>query len=360
MSHQELREWEESIGTGVYIHDSVIEEVGPSAAIVFGKILSWCQPNKQEKTKLRVEKEGGLWLAKSNSNVAMECRISHKKARLAVEALVKANYLKVKIFRFNGSMTTHFQLGEKGRPFCRFDEPHKKNSSIRHKHPHRYPVVVKQNHEPLEATQVSLTSESIQEHTQPHAKTDSAIASIGGQPASVGAVAAPEGECVTVNYATSYSNRIQKEEVTSNWRQATDAPAAAPVATSSFSHLEGKAEAPVSKRLEQQSPPHPSLPANAKDTKPGIEERVSGDPIPYFPAPRPWPVGHRHYAHESHKPFSSRTWENQEERPKVPVGLLSAAVSLVRKKSGLSEEALASMFASREKFEETGGMTHAH
>ena len=50
------------------------------AGLVLSQIVYWHLPNREGKARLRVEREGDLWLAKARAEWWDECRISPKQA----------------------------------------------------------------------------------------------------------------------------------------------------------------------------------------------------------------------------------------------------------------------------------------
>lgn len=84
------------------------------AGILLGQIVFWNMPNEHGNSKLRVYKEGELWLAKGRTDWWDEIRITPKQFDRAIKILEEKNFVIVKKFRFNGSPTIHIKLNMDG------------------------------------------------------------------------------------------------------------------------------------------------------------------------------------------------------------------------------------------------------
>ncbi|HDR4885209.1 TPA: conserved phage C-terminal domain-containing protein [Bacillus cereus] len=80
------------------------------AGILLGQIVYWYLPNEQGKSKLKVKKNGGFWLAKSREDWENEIRITPKQYDRAIKILIEKGYVEVQKFKFNGAPTTHIKL----------------------------------------------------------------------------------------------------------------------------------------------------------------------------------------------------------------------------------------------------------
>lgn len=83
------------------------------AGILLSQIIYWNLPNDKGQTKLKVEKDGKLWLAKSRQEWWEEIRISPKQFDNAIKKLEIKNIVETKLFKFNGAPTKHISLNEK-------------------------------------------------------------------------------------------------------------------------------------------------------------------------------------------------------------------------------------------------------
>lgn len=80
------------------------------AGILLSQIIFWNLPNQEGKTKLRVKKQGELWLAKGREDWWEECRISPKQFDRAIKILESKNLITKKIFKLDGTPITHLKL----------------------------------------------------------------------------------------------------------------------------------------------------------------------------------------------------------------------------------------------------------
>ncbi len=79
------------------------------AGILLSQIIYWFLPSQQG-SKLRVEKGGELWLAKSRTDWWEECRITPRQFDRAAAILQQLNLIDLRRFRFEGSPTVHIHL----------------------------------------------------------------------------------------------------------------------------------------------------------------------------------------------------------------------------------------------------------
>ncbi len=79
--------------------------------LLLSQIVYWHLPSKETgKTKLRVEKEGEMWIAKGREDWHDEIRISAKQYDRAIKILEQKDLVIVKTFKFNGSPRKHVRL----------------------------------------------------------------------------------------------------------------------------------------------------------------------------------------------------------------------------------------------------------
>lgn len=79
--------------------------------LLLSQIVYWHLPSKDSgKTKLRVKKEGHLWIAKGRGDWYDEIRISPKQYDRAIAILKKKDLVETKLFKFNANPTTHVRL----------------------------------------------------------------------------------------------------------------------------------------------------------------------------------------------------------------------------------------------------------
>jgi len=80
------------------------------AGILLGQIVYWFMPNEHGKSKLRVRKDGELWLAKGRNDWWDEIRITAKQFDRAIKILEDKGFVETKKFKFNGAPTVHIKL----------------------------------------------------------------------------------------------------------------------------------------------------------------------------------------------------------------------------------------------------------
>ena len=81
------------------------------AGLLLSQIVYWHLPSKETgRTKLRVEKEGHLWIAKDRGDWYDEIRISERQYDRAIKILEKLLIVQVKKFKFNGQPKLHIRI----------------------------------------------------------------------------------------------------------------------------------------------------------------------------------------------------------------------------------------------------------
>ena len=78
--------------------------------VLLSQIIYWFLPNDKGQEKLRIEKEGRLWLAKKREDWWQECCISPKQFDRAIQILRDKGFVKTQIFKFIGNPTSHITL----------------------------------------------------------------------------------------------------------------------------------------------------------------------------------------------------------------------------------------------------------
>lgn len=84
------------------------------AGLLLSQIVYWRLPDKKRKakTKLRIERDGHVWLAKGYGDWWEEIRITEKQARRALEILEVRGLVSKAIYKFAGAPTTHIRINE--------------------------------------------------------------------------------------------------------------------------------------------------------------------------------------------------------------------------------------------------------
>jgi hypothetical protein len=81
------------------------------AGLLLSQIVYWHLPSKETgKTRLRVEKEGHLWIAKERAEWYDEIRISIKQYSRAIKILESKGLVIIKKYRFNSQPIPHIRL----------------------------------------------------------------------------------------------------------------------------------------------------------------------------------------------------------------------------------------------------------
>lgn len=82
------------------------------AGLLLSQIIFWNLPGKDGRSKLRVQKEDKLWLARKHCDWYQEIRMSEDQVRRALGVLKELNLVEVSAFRFNGERITHIALNK--------------------------------------------------------------------------------------------------------------------------------------------------------------------------------------------------------------------------------------------------------
>ena len=111
-SFEEFLRWEEVDQDAIKVKRIYIDIAGDLVAgILLSQIIYWHLPSKRDgQTKLRVKKDGKLWLAKGRDDWWDECRITPRQFDRAIGILVDKGIVEKERFRFGGSPTIHIRL----------------------------------------------------------------------------------------------------------------------------------------------------------------------------------------------------------------------------------------------------------
>lgn len=80
------------------------------AGILLSQIVYWNLPDKEGKTKLRVKKDGQLWLVKGREDWWDECRINPRQFDTAFKKLLDQGLVEKKVFKFAGNTRVHIRI----------------------------------------------------------------------------------------------------------------------------------------------------------------------------------------------------------------------------------------------------------
>lgn len=79
--------------------------------LMLSQIIYWHGKNKETgKPRLKIEKNGHLWLAKSYEDWWNECRVTERTARSCITRLEELGVIKAEIWKFAGSPTKHIRM----------------------------------------------------------------------------------------------------------------------------------------------------------------------------------------------------------------------------------------------------------
>jgi hypothetical protein len=82
------------------------------AGIMLSQIVYWHLPDREGRSRLRVERDGRQWIARARTEWWDECRISPREADKALQALRRRNLVETRLFRFDGAPTTHLSINQ--------------------------------------------------------------------------------------------------------------------------------------------------------------------------------------------------------------------------------------------------------
>lgn len=80
--------------------------------LVLSQIVYWHSVDKKGTPRLRVERDGHLWLCKSYTEWWDECRVNQATARRSIDRLVKKGLLIKQVWKWNGAPTVHIRINE--------------------------------------------------------------------------------------------------------------------------------------------------------------------------------------------------------------------------------------------------------
>jgi addiction module HigA family antidote len=80
------------------------------AGLLLSQLVYWHLPTKHGTSKMRISKEGNLWVAKARTEWWAETRLKPRQVDRAAKILVKKGLVFTKKWRFNGSPTTHWRI----------------------------------------------------------------------------------------------------------------------------------------------------------------------------------------------------------------------------------------------------------
>lgn len=103
--------WERSSRDTLEVKRTYVDMAGDLVAgIMLSQIVYWHLPDGNGHSRLRIQHDGQLWLAKARTEWWDECRITPKQADRALQLLRDLNLIETRLFRFNGAPTVHIRL----------------------------------------------------------------------------------------------------------------------------------------------------------------------------------------------------------------------------------------------------------
>lgn len=81
-----------------------------TGGVLLSQIIYWYIPGRNGESKLKVQHEGHMWIAKTRDEWWEECRLSSVEFDHAVKILIKKNIIIKKIFKYNSNPTVHLRI----------------------------------------------------------------------------------------------------------------------------------------------------------------------------------------------------------------------------------------------------------
>ena len=114
MKWDEFFSWEQASRDSIDVKKIYIDMAGDLVTgVLLSQIVYWFLPGRSGESKLHVEKDGVIWLAKKMDDWWDECRVSAKQARRAIAALKARGIIETRICKFAGVPTTHIRLTDR-------------------------------------------------------------------------------------------------------------------------------------------------------------------------------------------------------------------------------------------------------
>jgi len=105
--------WEEASRDTIDVKKVYIDLAGDLVAgVLLSQIIYWHLPKsrRRSESKLQVERDDHLWLAKAHAEWWDECRLSIKQVKRALKILVQRELIIVAYYQFAGMRTTHIRI----------------------------------------------------------------------------------------------------------------------------------------------------------------------------------------------------------------------------------------------------------
>lgn len=104
-------QWELSSRQSIDVKVAYIDMAGDIVAgVLLSQIVYWHLPDRQGRRKLRVARDGKLWLVKSRHDWWSECRLSPKQVDRAIKLLAAKGLIETRLYSFGGVPKTHIRI----------------------------------------------------------------------------------------------------------------------------------------------------------------------------------------------------------------------------------------------------------
>src|SRR5262245_2892491 len=105
--------WEQATSDVIVTRRIYIQMTGDIvSAILLGAIVYWSRPNKEGRTKLRVQKNDHFWIAKSKAEWWEEIGTSRREFDHACSKLESKGLIERRTYKFNNRPVLHIRLIE--------------------------------------------------------------------------------------------------------------------------------------------------------------------------------------------------------------------------------------------------------
>lgn len=111
-NRKEFLTWEAASRDTIDVKKAYVDLAGGNlaAGVLLSQIIFWHLPNKTGESKLRIQREGQYWLAKTYAEIWEECRIPERTARDAYKRIVDLGLIEKRLWKFNGAPTVHVRI----------------------------------------------------------------------------------------------------------------------------------------------------------------------------------------------------------------------------------------------------------
>ena len=110
-AYSQFLAWERTSSDNLLVKKTYVKIAGDLVAgVLLSQLVYWNMPDKYGNTKLRVTKDGELWLAKKREDWWDECCITPTQFDRASKQLEELGLIEKKIFKFNGVPTVHIRV----------------------------------------------------------------------------------------------------------------------------------------------------------------------------------------------------------------------------------------------------------